>query len=96
MRRVAETLGCSPMAICRHISGKDELLAGLMDRLIERRPRPDLPDDPRERLVALICWQHDGLAEVPWVLDAIAGGAGSVLRSSGSWRGSTLRCSPAA
>ena len=74
MRRVAETLGCSPMAICRHISGKDELLAGLMDRLIERQPRPDLPDDPRERLVALICWQHDGLAEVPWVLDAIAGG----------------------
>jgi AcrR family transcriptional regulator len=51
MRRVAEELDSSPMALYRHVRDKDELLVALLDRLVERLPRPDLPEDPRDRIL---------------------------------------------
>ncbi|WP_211287423.1 TetR/AcrR family transcriptional regulator [Isoptericola jiangsuensis] len=38
MARVAETLGCSPMALYRHVSSKDELLVLLTDRVAALLP----------------------------------------------------------
>ena len=52
MQRVATQLGASPMAIYRHVADKDELLVLLLDRLAARVPRPAMPADPRERVLA--------------------------------------------
>ena len=51
MRRVAEELGASPMALYRHVRGKDELLVLLLDELAAALARPDMPAEPRERVL---------------------------------------------
>ncbi|MEG3635589.1 TetR/AcrR family transcriptional regulator [Micromonospora palythoicola] len=54
MRSVADALGTGPASIYRHVSGKDELLELVLDRVLTEVvvPPPD-PDDWRESLVAL-------------------------------------------
>ncbi|MFI5609615.1 TetR/AcrR family transcriptional regulator [Amycolatopsis sp. NPDC051903] len=74
MRRVARELGCSPMALYRHVRDKDELLALLMDHVAAGLPRPDLPDDPRQRLLVLWRLIHDALAEHSWAVGVLAQG----------------------
>jgi AcrR family transcriptional regulator len=74
MRRVATELGASPMAIYRHVADKDELLVLLLDRLAAELPRPALPPDPRERVLAACRVMRDGLAQYPWIVDVLAGG----------------------
>ena len=74
MRRVADRLSASPMAIYRHVRDKDELLVLLLDRLAARVPREPLPDDPLARLVAACRLMRDGLAEHPWIVDVLAQG----------------------
>lgn len=74
MRRVAEQLGASTMALYRHVGDKDELLVALLDRLAAQVPRPSLPVDPRARLLAVCRLMHDGLAAQPWVVGVLAKG----------------------
>jgi AcrR family transcriptional regulator len=74
MRRVATELDASPMAIYRHVADKDELLVLLLDRLAAELPRPSLPSDPRERVLAACRVMRDGLAQYPWIVDVLAGG----------------------
>jgi AcrR family transcriptional regulator len=74
MRRVAEDLGASPMALYRHVRNKDELLVLVLDELAAALPRPRLPRAPRERVLAAWREIHDGLAEHPWIVDVLAGG----------------------
>jgi AcrR family transcriptional regulator len=74
MRRVAQELRSSPMAIYRHVRDKDELLVLLLDRLASRLPRPPLPDDPRARLMTLWRVLYDGLDQHPWVVEVLVKG----------------------
>ena len=83
MRRVAEELDSSPMALYRHVRDKDELLVALLDRLVERLPRPDLPEDPRDRILVAFGVIHDGLAASPWVVGLLA--AGDLMAPSVAW-----------
>ncbi|QBS39752.1 TetR/AcrR family transcriptional regulator [Nocardia sp. CS682] len=74
MRAVAQRLSSSPMAIYRHVRDKDELLLLLLDRVAATLKRPELPDDPRQRLVVLWRFLHDELAAHPWVVGVLASG----------------------
>ena len=74
MRRVADELGASPMALYRHVRGKDELLVALLDELAAALPRPRLPRAPRARVLAASRHMRDGLAAHPWIVDVLAGG----------------------
>jgi AcrR family transcriptional regulator len=51
MRAVAERLGVTAMALYRHVDGKDDLLDGLVEQLLDELPLPaeDLPWDERLR-----------------------------------------------
>lgn len=42
MRAVADRLGVTPMALYRHVHDKDDLLAGIVERLLDELPEPDL------------------------------------------------------
>ena len=74
MRRVAQELGSSAMAIYRHVRDKDELLVLLLDRLAAELPRPQFSGDPRRRVQEACRFMHDGLARYGWVVDVLAQG----------------------
>ncbi|MFB7953358.1 TetR/AcrR family transcriptional regulator [Streptomyces sp. NPDC056045] len=72
MRRVAKELGSTPMALYHYVRDKDELLMLTLSGTAAALPRPELPEDPRERLVAVSVHMHGILARLPWVLDVLA------------------------
>lgn len=74
MRRLAEEMQSSPMALYRHVRDKDELLVLLLDRRAADLARAPLPDDPRARLIALFGLLFDGLSESPWIVDVLVKG----------------------
>lgn len=69
MARVAEAVGCSPMALYRHVKNKDELLILLADRLCAELPAPDRDLGWREGLAAWMRAQVDLAVRKPWFLD---------------------------
>jgi AcrR family transcriptional regulator len=71
MRRVGDELGVVPMALYRHVGDKNELMVLLLDSAYTRLRKPRLPTAPRARLAALWIFLHDGLAQYPWVVQAI-------------------------
>ncbi|MEV4124761.1 TetR/AcrR family transcriptional regulator [Nocardia sp. NPDC049707] len=74
MRRVADRLSSSPTAIYRHVRDKDEMLLALLDDIAGELGRPDLPEDPRQRLVVLWRLLYDTLAARPWLVGVLVGG----------------------
>ncbi|MFE3946103.1 TetR/AcrR family transcriptional regulator [Streptomyces sp. NPDC059118] len=72
MRRVAKELGSTPMALYHYVQDKDELLMLTLSGTAAAFPRPHLPEDPRERLLAVAVHMHDILSRMPWVLDILA------------------------
>ena len=53
MRAVAKRLAVSPMALYHHVRDKDDLLDGLVERLLAELPLPDPTLPPERRLHAL-------------------------------------------
>ncbi|CAM5301749.1 hypothetical protein SFIMM107S_07030 [Streptomyces griseus] len=72
MRRVAKELGSTPMALYHYVQDKDELLMLTLSGTAAAFPRPELPEDPRERIVAVAAHMHDIIGRIPWVLDVLA------------------------
>jgi AcrR family transcriptional regulator len=72
LRRLAERLGVSPMALYRHVGNKDELLLALVDRLAARLVYPPCPSDPRGTILVLWRTLYEGLAEHPWLAEVLA------------------------
>lgn len=72
MRRVAKELGSTPMALYHYVRDKDELLMLTLSGTAATFPRPELPRDPRERMVAVAVHMHAVLERMPWVLDILA------------------------
>ncbi len=72
IRRLADELGSSPMSIYRHVESMDHLIVLVLDELAKEIPKPDLPDDPRERVVVLWLALYDCLAANPWAQEVLA------------------------
>ncbi|GHE44272.1 TetR family transcriptional regulator [Streptomyces longispororuber] len=71
MRRVAKEVGATPMALYHHVRDKDELLMLALEGTAATLPRPELPADPRERMVAVAVHMHAVLEELPWVVEVL-------------------------
>ncbi|MFG2910082.1 TetR/AcrR family transcriptional regulator [Kitasatospora sp. NPDC048286] len=72
MRRLAKELSSTPMALYHHVRDKDELLLLLLESHASAFPRPELPAEPRGRLIAAAQVLHDILAECPWIVEVLA------------------------
>ncbi|MFG2649967.1 TetR/AcrR family transcriptional regulator [Streptomyces sp. NPDC048436] len=72
MRRVAKEVGTTPMALYHHVRDKDELLMLCLSGTADTLARPELPDDPRDRLLAVSVHMHDTLARMPWVVEVLS------------------------
>lgn len=75
MRRVAERLGFTTMALYRHVPGKAELLDLMRDEVIGEQPSA-VADDGRGWRAALESWARDGWAlyqRHPWLVETPEG-----------------------
>ncbi|MGW1118995.1 TetR/AcrR family transcriptional regulator [Streptomyces tanashiensis] len=72
MRRLATEVGSTPMALYHHVRDKEELLVLLLDDYADRNlRRPELPADPRERILVAATAVHDALAACPWIVEVL-------------------------
>ncbi|NEW27158.1 TetR/AcrR family transcriptional regulator [Nocardia cyriacigeorgica] len=74
MRRLAARLGVSTAAIYHHFPTKSALFFAVLDARADDLQRPDLPTDPRGRLVAIVLYLIETLHELPWVVDILVTG----------------------
>ncbi|MEU8133299.1 TetR/AcrR family transcriptional regulator [Streptodolium elevatio] len=84
MRRLATEIGTTPMALYHHVRNKDELLVALLDDYAERAlRRPELPGDPRGRVLAAAAAIHEALAACPWITEVLT--ADDLMSTSALW-----------
>ncbi|WP_280416097.1 TetR/AcrR family transcriptional regulator [Nocardia carnea] len=83
MRRLAARLGVTPMAVYHHVRNKEELLLLLLDEVAAGIRRPELPENPRERVVLAARAMHDTLVQVPWAVEVLT--ADDLLSPAALW-----------
>ncbi|MEU5424726.1 TetR/AcrR family transcriptional regulator [Streptomyces olivoreticuli] len=74
MRRLASALGSTAMAVYHHVRDKDELLTLTLEHAARALPRPELPEEPRERLATVCGLMHQAFVSNPWVVPIVARG----------------------
>jgi len=73
MRRIATELGAAPMSLYRHVNGKDELLASMMDSALGENPLPAVPPEgwrAQLELSSRTVWQ--AFRRHPWLALALS------------------------
>ncbi|WP_243655117.1 TetR/AcrR family transcriptional regulator [Nocardia alba] len=88
MRRVAGELGCTPMALYHHVRDKQDLLRLLLDGYADAIAWPELPDDPRQRILVAATAMRDALSAHSWIVDVLADG--DLLGRSALWFPETI------
>ncbi|MEU4524823.1 TetR/AcrR family transcriptional regulator [Amycolatopsis sp. NPDC024027] len=83
IRRLAAELGVGATTLYHHVRDKDDLLVQLLEHYAGQLPRPGLPDDPRERIVAAAILMHDALAARPELAEVLT--ADDFLGESALW-----------
>lgn len=84
MRRLATEVGSTPMALYHHVRDKDELLVLLLDDYARRNlRRPELPADPKERVLLAAAAIHEALAGCPWIVEVLT--ADDLMSTASLW-----------
>jgi AcrR family transcriptional regulator len=84
MRRLAAEVGSTPMALYHHVRSKEELLVLLLDDYATRAlHRPEVPTQPRERIVVAAAAIHEALAACPWIVEVLT--ADDLMSTSALW-----------
>jgi AcrR family transcriptional regulator len=71
VRQLAAELGVGTTTLYHHVRSKQDLLLLLIREYADRVPLPDLPSDPRERIVVATAAIHDALAAWPWAAEIL-------------------------
>ncbi|MEN9621342.1 MAG: hypothetical protein RL499_1535 [Actinomycetota bacterium] len=71
MRRLSADLGVVPMALYKHVSDKDDLIAGMIDLVVAGFAAPPLGLEWREGVRQRVLAARDALREHPWLRPAI-------------------------
>ncbi|GAA1829467.1 hypothetical protein GCM10009836_04190 [Pseudonocardia ailaonensis] len=71
MRRIADELGCSPMALYRHVADRQALLLAMLDAVAARIEIPPFQEEPRAEITALLHAVHAAVEGDPWVVTAL-------------------------
>ncbi|MFG1921740.1 TetR/AcrR family transcriptional regulator [Cryptosporangium sp. NPDC048952] len=83
MRRLAQEVGSTPMALYHHVRDRDALLVLLLDEIAAQIPRPSLPSEPLRRIEVAATAIHDTLVGVPWVVEVLT--ADDLLGRAALW-----------
>ncbi|MET8469360.1 TetR/AcrR family transcriptional regulator [Streptomyces sp. NPDC006422] len=71
VRRLAAELGIGATTLYRHVQDREDLLVHLLNHHAEQAPPLELPEDPRERVVAAATAIHDFLKAWPWAAEVL-------------------------
>lgn len=71
MRRIADELGRSPMALYRHVADRQALVLAMLDAVAARIALPAPADDPRTEITGLMHAVHHAVQGEPWVVPAL-------------------------
>ena len=71
IRRLAAQTGIGATTLYHHVRDKDDLLLLLLNEYVDQLPRPGLPEEPRDRIIAAAAAQHAALAAWPWAADVL-------------------------
>jgi AcrR family transcriptional regulator len=71
IRRLAAEVGVGAMTLYHHVHDREDLLVQLLSQHVEQTPRPDLPGEPREHVIAAATAMHDALAAWPWAAEVL-------------------------
>jgi AcrR family transcriptional regulator len=88
IRRLAAEIGVGATTLYHHVRDKDDLLVQLLDHYAGRLRRPELPDDPRDRILVAATTMHDGLAAWPEAAELLT--ADDLLGESALWMVDTI------
>ncbi|ONI70230.1 TetR family transcriptional regulator [Actinosynnema sp. ALI-1.44] len=83
MRKLAAEVGVAATTLYHHVRDKEDLLIQLLDYYADEIKRPELPDDPRERIVLTALAMHDALAAWPWITEVLT--ADDLVGESALW-----------
>lgn len=72
VRGLAAELGVGPTTLYHHVRDKGDLLFLLIHEYGEQIPHPDLPGEPRDRIIAAATAIHDALCDWPWAAEVLA------------------------
>lgn len=71
MRPLAERLGVVPMALYKHVAGKEDLLAGMIDAVVASYPTPATNTGWQARLRERVLGARRVLRQHPWLRSAL-------------------------
>lgn len=83
IRRLAAEIGVGATTLYHHVRDKQDLLIQLLDYYSDQIARPDLPDDPRERIIVAATTMHDSLSGWPRVAELLT--ADDLVGRSALW-----------
>lgn len=86
IRGLAAEAGIGATTVYRHVQDKEDLLVLLLNHYADQTERPELPQDPRDRIVAAATAMHDLLASWPWAAEVLTvDGFVGLLDESALW-----------
>jgi AcrR family transcriptional regulator len=71
IRRLAAELDIGPTTLYHHVRDREDLLIQLINEHADQTLRPDLPSEPRDRIVTAATAIHDSLARWPWAAEVL-------------------------
>ncbi|WP_018544944.1 TetR/AcrR family transcriptional regulator [Streptomyces sp. LaPpAH-108] len=71
VRRLAAEIGIGTTTLYHHVRDREDLLVQLLNEHVDHTLRPDLPAEPRERIIAAATAIHDSLAAWPWAAEIL-------------------------
>src|SRR5699024_11121700 len=71
IRRLAADLGIGTTTLYHHVRDREDLLVQLIGHVVAQIDRPELPTEPRERIVVVMTTARDTLAAMPWAAEVL-------------------------
>lgn len=71
IRQLAAELGIGATTLYHHVRDKEDLLLLLITEYADQIPHPELPSEPRDRIIVAAIATHDALAAWPWAAEVL-------------------------
>jgi AcrR family transcriptional regulator len=86
IRRLAAEMGIGATTLYHHVLNKQDLLLLLLNEHTSQIPRPEMPREPRDRIIVAATALHDALAAWPWAAEVVTtDGFVGLLDESAVW-----------